>query len=345
MKTNCSLNPCFLVTSLLSILTTHAFSQTDADCFNDPQFTNRGVMMFADTSRGRPYAKDPAVVRFQGSYFMYYSVGPGKGVEGWRIGVATSTNLISWLKVGELGIAGDYEKKGFCAPGAWVHNGKVHLFYQTYGNGSRDAICHAWSSDGLAFIRNPDNPVFAPKGDWTNGRAIDADVIEHEGRLILGFATRDPAGKIQLQGIATAPVGSDFGKAAWTQQTDKPSLRPELPWEKSCIEAAAFCKHAGKLFMFYGGAYNNEPQQIGCAASSDGIAWARVSAEPFLANGKPGEWNASESGHPFAFTDDDGRYYLFFQGNKDKGKSWYLSHVEIGWKDGTPVILASPLGR
>lgn len=331
--------PTFIAASLLSLLSSPAFSQTDAGSINDPSFTSRGVMMFADTSRGRPYAKDPAVVRFNGLYFMYYSVGPGKGIEGWRIGIATSTNLISWLKVGELSPAGDYEKKGFCAPGAMVRNGKVHLFYQTYGNGSKDALCHAWSTNGIAFTRNPDNPVFAPKGAWTSGRAIDADVIEHEGLLLLGYATRDPAGKIQQQGIATAPIDSDYGKAAWTQRTDHPTLKPELPWEKSCIEAAAFFKRDGKLFMFYAGGYNNEPQQIGLAASSDGIAWTRLSDTPFLANGKPGEWNASESGHPFAFTDDDGRLYLFYQGNKDHGKSWYLSKVEIGWKDGKPTIL------
>lgn len=340
MNLKTSLKTAKLGTILLSLVSINAFSQ-ETDTFNDPAFVGRGIMMFADTSRGRPYAKDPAVVRFQGAYFMYYSVGPGNGVEGWRIGVATSTNLISWLKVGELAIAGDYEKKGFCAPGARVLKGKIHLFYQTYGNGSKDAICHAWSSDGITFTRNPENPVFAPKGAWTNGRAIDADVIEHKGRLILGFATRDPSGKVQLQGIATAAIDSDFGKAAWTQQADHPTLKPELPWEKDCIEAAAFCKHNGTLFMFYGGAYNNYPQQIGCATSTDGLIWTRAFTTPFLANGKPGDWNASESGHPFAFTDDDGRTYLFYQGNKDKGKSWYLSHVEIGWKDNTPVILGS----
>ena len=38
----------------------------------------------------------------------------------------------------------------------------------------------------------------------------------------------------------------------------------------------------------------------------------------------------------------DGRQYLFFQGNRDNGKSWYLSKVEIGWKDGKPVVLPTP---
>lgn len=80
------------------------------------------------------------------------------------------------------------------------------------------------------------------------------------------------------------------------------------------------CKRGDKLYMFYAGAYNNAPQQIGVAESEDGIVWKRLSEEPFLRNGKPGEWNSSESGHPHIFTDSDGRTYLFYQGNNDNGK-------------------------
>ena len=33
--------------------------------------------------------------------------------------------------------------------------------------------------------------------------------------------------------------------------------------------------------------------------------------------------------------DDDGQTYLFYQGNPDRGKSWYLTRVRIGWKNDT----------
>ncbi len=311
--------------------------QTDA--VNKASFTERGIMMFADTSRGRPFAKDPAVVRFGGRYLLYYSVCPGNGIKGWRIGVAESDDLVVWKKRGELLPAGPYEKNGFCAPGALVLNGRVHLFYQTYGNGKNDALCHAFSDDGLHFIRNKTNPVFSPEGDWNCGRAIDADVYEHNGKLFLYFATRDPSFKTQMQGVAAAPIDSGFGRDAWRQLSlDGPILTPELSWERRCIEAAALCRHAGKLYMFYAGSYNNQPQQIGCAVSSDGVKWMRLFKEPFLPSGGEGEWNSSESGHPYAFEDDDGRTYLFYQGNDDRGKTWYLSHVEIGWKGGRPFI-------
>jgi len=307
---------------------------------------SRPLMMYADTSRlGRPFSKDPVVVRFSGAYLMYFSLPPyapdlkPEGAsEGWAIGVARSRDLVQWDKIGEVLPEQECESKGICAPGAIVLDGRVHLFYQTYGNGPRDAICHAVSSDGLTFSRDPSNPVFSPTGEWNCGRAIDADVIEHGGRLLLCCATRDPRMKRQMLVVAGAPRASSFGRDEWVQLCDAPILEPALPWEQDCIEAPALCRHGDRLFMFYAGAYNNAPQQIGCAVSEDGLSWTRLSEEPVLPCGGPGAWNSSESGHPGVLTDEDGRTYLFYQGNGDHGHTWYLSRVEVLWRDGLPTL-------
>ena len=297
------------------------------------------AMHWADTASGRPFSKDPSVIRFRDAYLMYYSLpGPNDGPGGWSIGIARSTDLVNWTKAGELKPGQEVDRKGLAAPDAWVHEGKVHLFYQTYGNGPKDAICHAWSDDGLRFTRNPENPVFAPTGAWTVGRAIDADVFPVGDRLFLFFATRDPAMQVQMQGVAAAPLGSDYGRKQWKQLVDGPILKPELPWETKCIEAASVMERDGKLWMFYAGGYNNEPQQIGVAFSTDGIRWQRLSDRPLVPNGPPGSWNESESGHPGVFVDTDGTTHLFYQGNNDRGKTWYLSKVVIEWKDGRPVV-------
>lgn len=299
-------------------------------------------MRFADTSRGRAFAKDPAVVAFQNGYFLYYSIAPyddGREPDGFRIGIAQSADLDEWTKVGEIAPLSPCDRQGLCAPGAIVLQGRVHLFYQTYGNGPKDAICHAVSEDGRHFRPNPDNPVFSPTGDWNCGRAIDADVIEHGDELLLYFSTRDPAMRVQMTGVAAAPLDSGFGRDSWRQICHAPILRPELPWEQDCIEASALCRHNGRLFMFYGGAYNNAPQQIGCAVSDDGLQWRRIAHRPILPNGKPGQWNSSESGHPFVFQDADGSDHLFFQGNNDRGKTWYLSRKRIRWgAEDMPVV-------
>lgn len=300
-------------------------------------------MMFGDTTRiGIPFSKDPHVVNFKGRYLMYYSIPPYKDnpASGWNIGIAESHDLIRWNKVGEITpVPGeDYEKNGLCAPGASVKDGKVNLFYQTYGNGAKDAICHAVSEDGINFKRNPTNPIFRPNGDWNCGRAIDAEVCEFKGKYYLYFATRDKDFKIQMQGVAVAPGDTDFSRDDWKLAIDEAILYPELTWEGECIEGASIAKKNGKLFMFYAGAYNNAPQQVGVAVSKDGIHWERLFDKPFMPNGKPGEWNSCESGHPHLFTDLDGRTYLFYQGNNDYGKTWLITNVEVFWKKGKPYL-------
>lgn len=302
-------------------------------------------MMFGDTVRlHRPYSKDPHVIKFKNKYLMYYSVpgyteNSGK-VIGWGIAVAESNNLNDWRRIGDIqpDPAASYESKGFAAPCALVRKDTVHLFYQTYGNGKKDAICHAWSTDGIRFTRNKTNPIFSPDGNWNCGRAIDAEVVFYKNQYFLFFATRDPEYKIQLQGVATAPALTSFNKEDWTHVSkEAPILKPEFPWEGECVEGASVIKRNGRLYMFYAGAYNNWPQQIGVAMSEDGVLWKKISEEPFLGNGRPGEWNSSESGHPHIF-DDGKKSYLFYQGNNDQGKTWLISNLEVTWSKKGPAI-------
>ncbi|MDR3061009.1 MAG: family 43 glycosylhydrolase [Dysgonamonadaceae bacterium] len=275
---------------------------------------------------------------------MYYSTPPQRQSNadfqpGWGIGIAQSDNLVDWKVIGKIRSSQECDKKGLCAPCARVINGKVHLFYQTYGNGKDDAICHAVSPDGIHFEKDPSNPVFRPSESWNCGRAIDAEVTFFKGKYYLYYATRDPEFKIQLQGVAVADAGTDFSKGQWTDvSSGKPILKPEFPWEGECIEAASVIEKGNRLYMFYAGGYNNYPQQIGIAVSNDGVEWKRLQDEPFLHNGNPGEWNSSESGHPHIFEAPDGRTYLFYQGNNDKGKTWYISNVEVFWKDNIPYL-------
>lgn len=286
------------------------------------------------------FAKDPAVVRFKNKYYLYYTVMHAQENK-IGVGIAVSDDMEDWKNVSELPITNTFEEKGIGAPAAIVINNKLHLFYQTYGTFKEDKICHAVSDDGINFRKNPDNPIYCPTDDWCCGRAIDADVCIFNGKLWLYIATRDHSMKIQKIGVAYADIYSDFGKKAWTQALSGSVLAPELKWEGECIEAPATIVNDNKIFMFYGGSYNCTPQQIGCACSNDGIFFKRLFIkEPFIPCGKPGEWNSSESGHPYAFRDDDGRAYLFYQGSNDNGKTWYLSKVEIAFDENNiPYII------
>lgn len=283
------------------------------------------------------FAKDPAVVRLQDVYYLYFSQRNADGSLG--IGIAASKDMDNWEVCGEIPREQPCEQNGIGAPGAIVLNGRVHLFYQTYGNWRKDAICHAVSDDGLHFAKHPENPIFAPEETWCCGRAIDADVCIFNGRLHLYFATRDHEMRTQKVGGAWAELDSGFGKKAWTMLGHHALIAPELKWERECIEAPATLVQDGRLYLFYGGSYNCQPQQVGCAVSDDGRLFERVSMEPVLPCGPEGAWNCCESGHPFAFRDHDGQMYLFYQGSADDGKTWYLSRAKILFENGMPKIV------
>ncbi len=301
-------------------------------------------MLYSDSHGTKEgFAKDPAVLRLGDTYYLYHSSFiAGKTPEEKDrliIGIATSKDMEHWTFVDFVPLEQECEERGIGAPAAYLENGIVHLFYQTYGNREKDAICHATSTDGIHFVKDPTNPIFAPTNDWCCGRAIDADVVAFGDKLFLYIATRDKDFKIQMQGCAYASLGSDYSRDQWTQAINAPILSPEQDWEGKCIEAAATLVHNNKIYLFYGGSYNCTPQQIGYAISEDGIHFEKPLNRPFLPCGKAGDWNASESGHPYVFIDDDGRIYLFYQGSPDGGKTWILSRCEIGFHSDEPYII------
>ena len=256
-------------------------------------------MLFTSNLAEAPFAKDPAVIRLGKRYFLYYSVYFGDTL---GIGIAFSEDMERWQEYGRFPITQECESTGVGAPGAIVRDGKVHLFYQTYGTWEKDAVCHAWSADGLHFEKDESNPVFRPTADWCCGRAIDADVCRFKDRYYLYFATRDHEMRIQKLGAAWTPLTSDFSRDSWTQA----------------------CRHAVLA------------QQIGCAVTEDGIHFEKLDSVPFLANGEPGSWNAEESGHPFAFRDEDGTAWLFYQGFD--GETWRITRRKLEFRDGRPVL-------
>ncbi len=296
-------------------------------------------MLFTDKSHNN-FAKDPAVIELDGYYYLYYSYFHEKLL---NVGIARSKDGDDFTCIGSVEITQECEQKGIGAPAAIVIGGVVHLFYQTYGNGRLDAICHATSTDGVNFVKDAGNPIVAPREpysampEWSCGRAIDADVCVFGDRLYLHFATRDKDFKRQIVGTAHAPLTSSFTRGDFTVEQEL-ALEPTLDWEQACIEAPATLVEDGKLYMFYAGAYNCKPQQIGCAVSEDGVHFTRLFGEPLVKNGKPGDWNASESGHPYIYRANDGRIWLYYQGSPDGGKTWLLSRVEVGFEGGKPYL-------
>jgi hypothetical protein len=75
------------------------------------------------------------------------------------------------------------------------------------------------STNGIDFVRNPANPIFGPLGSgiWNNGRVIDADYIEFNGKMWLSCTTRNTANTTQQVVVAVADIGTNYSSSVWTQ--------------------------------------------------------------------------------------------------------------------------------
>jgi hypothetical protein len=147
-------------------------------------------------------------------------------------------------------------------------------------------------------------------------------------------------------GYATSPDG-----LTWKRMSDKPVLSAEKAWE----EVAVMCPHViwdeqAKIFkMWYSGGEQYEPNAIGYATSSDGLTWAKHTANPVFTPDPQSEWEKHKvTGGQVEKRGD--WYVMFYIGFRDN------SHAQIGLtrsRDGitgwerhpaNPIIRASTRG-
>ena len=86
-------------------------------------------MQFTCTQGSRAaFAKDPAVIRFGGCYYLYFSSYQKKdGREPLVVGIARSKDMETWEFVDFLPLTQECEQQGIGAPAAYVENGKVYV--------------------------------------------------------------------------------------------------------------------------------------------------------------------------------------------------------------------------
>ena len=112
---------------------------------------------------------------------------------------------------------------------------------------------------------------------------------------------------------------------AWRRVSNKPVISPDVPWEK----VAVMCPHvvwdaSAHLFrMWYSGGEQYEPDAIGYATSSDGLAWTKSAANPVF-QADPGiDWEKHKV-TACQVEQRDGWYIMFYIGFRD------IDHAQIG---------------
>ena len=124
-------------------------------------------------------------------------------------GYATSTDGIHWTKFEKnpifgLGKKGEWDDFTAFQPTVFQQDGYFHMLYT--GSDATNPIGYkwgyAWSKDGLAWTRSPQNPLFVGvKGEWDGGKVTGHDVFRTGPETYHIYYTGAPATDAPKRGI------------------------------------------------------------------------------------------------------------------------------------------------
>jgi hypothetical protein len=211
-----------------------------------------------------------------------------------HIGYATSNDGISWTKYNHPMTTnppfsqsdpvlnpgpGNYDSIGVGHPCVRKYNNIYHMWYtgDSHSSGTRGmTICHATSSDGIIWSKDPANPVLNVgfPGMWDERWVSTADVVFDGSIYHMIYSAWDgiyPPNQVRL-GHAT----SEHPDSAWIKDPNNPILDIGTPtcWDYDRVDAPCFVFDGYRFHMFYSGG-TGFYWRIGYAWSQDGSHWTK----------------------------------------------------------------------
>jgi len=277
------------------------------------------------------------LIRYQGTYYMYFMAGMRGDEEGASrraIGVASSPDLIAWTVHPEpvitYGDSGSWEPTGIYPSGAVVTpEGQVAVMYaaQKFPN---------WNGFGLAiaehplgpFQKYPGNPVYQHNGPAHEFDLVHVDSPDYRYLLFYaGFTTNPPGGPAGDRGYLL--YSDDL--LNWKADERNPVFGPETRdnWDAIHVRPRGLNRVGDMWYLWYEGANHWIPKTktfdgqvhhgwwdtVGLARSTDLIHWEYYPRNPAL----PGLGMGAEQfdntwvGWPRMFI-KDGIGYVFYTG-------------------------------
>lgn len=258
----------------------------------------------------------PAVFELEPErYMMWYT---GAGASGRQIGVAYSTDGMSWTKhvdnpVLRPGVAGAWDGREVAHPSV-RYDGTLFTMVYTGWDDTGSALGVATSLDGIEWTRSTANPVLTANpapGSWDDGAVFTAAVVVESGAQEMWYAA---AGDYPAAiGYATSSDGVDWSRLL------SPVLHPQV------LEALTFApcvlKSGSNYRMWYGALHEDvggtvQPGVIDYAQSRDGIEW--TAHRTVLSPGPAGAWDADVV-KSASVLDDGVRLRMWYEGASKPG--------------------------
>jgi len=248
---------------------------------------------------------NPSVVRFQGSYWNFYSEFDG-GARAWHTAAATSPDGIAWTKLGRVLSPQAWEGTYIAANGSALVVGDEILYWYEAGDPFRIAL--ARSRDGKNWTRHgePVLPV-GPRGSFDERAVADPYVIRAGDHFYLFYLGQDRARRQSL-GVARSSDG-----VTWEKLRANPILEPGAPgtFDENGLGEAAVWTSGGQWWMLYTGRDRGEHRRLGLERSIDGVHWERV--PDFVVSGS-NAWDSQVVCDPSVEQMPDGSMRVWFGG-------------------------------
>jgi hypothetical protein len=258
------------------------------------------------------------VVKEGGRYFMFYCASNASANGTRQIGLATSTDGLSWTRYGtgpvlKAGVD-TYDYYGLSDPVVMVENGTWHMWYGGDRNGTSPDVnlCYATSSDGYSWSKHSSNPLMTSDGNasaW-NGTAIMPQSVLRDGNQYRLYYSAVGTSNVTFLAIMTSSDGVN-----WTDYRYNPIYKGGWGWEnrEARYGPVEHCNGSYRMWIYGGG---DSGWRIGYMTSYTGYNWSSNSTARVVPRA-----GTSYSKHVMepAVVYENGGYTMFARGVNDTG--------------------------
>jgi predicted GH43/DUF377 family glycosyl hydrolase len=266
--------------------------------------------------------------------------------------IVNTYSQTSWLKyegnpILGAGDPGSWDDEGVMGCSVIFDGEEYHMYYGGF-DGAIYRIGHATSNDGIAWTRDPDNPIIdiGPPGSWEETVVYVPCVLIVNDTFHMWYDGAQ--GNTERIGHATSMDGSE-----WTKDPANPvmDVGPPGSWEDTQVfpMAGSVIFEDNTYKMWYGGCEGTNLWQVGYATSPDGTLWTKDDANnPVILPGASGEWDDAWV-IPGSVIKSDDTYQIWFSGCTDDNR-WRIGYATsddgINWEkfDDNPVLDFGPTG-
>jgi hypothetical protein len=197
--------------------------------------------------------------------------------------------------------------------------GTFHLYYEGGASGVADLqIGHATSTDGLSWVKNPDNPVLRPgaPGEWDDGATWDPFVLHEDGVFKMWYGG-ERAGHRDFQcGYAVSTDGTHF---------ERKGRISDFPDGEMADMHVVHDREAGRYFMYYWDRRFEPARRLLRAQSPDETDFDFAGAVPIRIDGE-------EAGHRYTHVLKLGDTWHMYYGFERKGRMGYATSDDgLSW--------------